>query len=222
MQTASERAFDLWVKTVAIELIRQTPLEAVKYLDILTLADCWTRKRQEDCTKDWNFNYVKAAAPHPPCDFCPRARRSPPTHDASAPPPEPPPPVPAQHEEKNLEVLLKRCQNAENYVPVKEKLVLFESLCRLGRKVRSTEDVSVKVNVEATKRAASMHDLSNCAGSAGAAGVRQMCKLFESRNDERNNSQNFGGGRRLIMSDSHLHNKDVYRFGRDYRSITNV
>ncbi|CAH1972026.1 unnamed protein product [Acanthoscelides obtectus] len=55
MQASSQRAFDEWVKTIAIELIRQTPLDAIKYLDILTIAECW--KRRDDLQeKDWNYN----------------------------------------------------------------------------------------------------------------------------------------------------------------------
>jgi len=222
LQTASERAFDLWVKTIAIELIRQTPLEAVKYLDILTLADCWTRKKQEDCEKDWNFNYVKETT-HPQCNFC---TSLPPKTKIEAPklqPPQhpPPPPPPLQHDEKNIEVLIKRCQNSENYVPVKDKLVLFESLCRLGRKVRSTEDVSVKINMEATKRAVSMHDLSNC-----TTGVRQICKYFENKTDQRE-SDKFATihrpNRRLIHSDSQLHSvQNMYRYNREFQNVSSV
>lgn len=61
-------------------------------------------------------------------------------------------------------------------MPVKEKLILFESLCRLGRKVRSTEDVTVRPEmiVEQTKRARSLHDLSSCLGAQVA--VREMCR----------------------------------------------
>lgn len=57
-------------------------------------------------------------------------------------------------------------------MPVKEKLMLFESLCRLGRKVRSSEDVTtVRLSeVETTKRARSLHDLSSCVA------VREMCR----------------------------------------------
>lgn len=138
-QTGSEHAFDLWVKTIAIELIRQTPLDSVKYLDILSLTECWNRKQSstEDTTQ-------KNQNPDPPC--------SPP----------------------DVETLLKKCQNPESYVPVKEKLILFESLCRLGRKVRSTEDVTAKPEVETTKRARSLHDLSSCLGAQVA--VREMCR----------------------------------------------
>lgn len=194
IQTASERAFDLWVKTIAIELIRQTPLEAVRYLDILTVAGCWNKKyNQEDCTEDWNCNYIKnqdvqslyaserqkAKSQSPPSD------------------------------ERSIEVLLKRCQNADNYVPVKEKLVLFESLCRFGRRVRSTEDVSVKINVEA-KRAVSMHDLSN----SSLTGVRQICKYFENKREPQEElSSTYGtihrASRRLINFNTQLRDRNI-------------
>lgn len=130
-QTGSEHAFDLWVKTIAIELIRQTPLDSVKYLDILSLTECWNRKQP---VEDKNKKIELSTTP------------------------------------PDVETLLKKCQNSESYVPVKEKLMLFESLCRLGRKVRSTEDVTVKVEVETAKRTRSLHDLSSCVA------VREMCR----------------------------------------------
>lgn len=202
-QTGSERAFDLWVKTIAIELIRQTPLDSVKYLDILSLAECWNRKEprsdestrssdQEESSEPYDINRNTIKPPLDPVDEV----------DSR---------VPVQ-DEKAVEMLLKKCQNPEKYVPVKEKLVLFESLCRLGRKVRSTEDVNFKIDTE-TKRARSLHDLSSCFGPPIA--VREICKYFENKN------VNEGGrnyttivnrkNRRLINSDSQLNNVRKYQ-----------
>ncbi|XP_064213696.1 uncharacterized protein LOC100142429 isoform X2 [Tribolium castaneum] len=170
IQTANERSFEIWVKTIAIELIRQTPLEAVKYLDIFTLASCWGRKTPKDC----NSNYIEPPAENP-CTVCV-----------------------TNIEEKNIENLLKKCQNAESYVPVKEKLILFESLCKLGRKVRSTEDVSCRA-ANGTKRARSMHDLSNFSPHSA---VREICKYFEIKSEA--SVESYGTIARFNRSDSQL------------------
>ncbi|ENN71206.1 hypothetical protein YQE_12135, partial [Dendroctonus ponderosae] len=130
LQMADETSFDRWVKTLAIELIRQTPLDAIKYLDILTLAKCWSRIERK-CAKDLNDNNNNSSEVRP------------------------------NDPEEVVESLLKKCQNVETYVPVKEKLFLFESLCKMGRKVRSSEDVSLKPEKSTTKRAKSCHDLSS-------------------------------------------------------------
>ncbi|XP_044759491.1 uncharacterized protein LOC123317166 [Coccinella septempunctata] len=175
IQTSTEQHFDLWVKAIAIELIRQTPLFAVKYLDILNLTEV-SKNKEPDCpyipqdqTTRSDITRLKK--------HCPRIVEMH-TNDV------PTSTVKGQAagkvvEEKTVETILKKCQNVETYVPVKEKLVLFESLCRLGRKVRSTEDVSYKSDVE-TKRARSMHDLSNVGPHVA---VREICKYFENKTD---------------------------------------
>ncbi|XP_018576401.1 uncharacterized protein LOC108914954 [Anoplophora glabripennis] len=196
LQTASQRAFDEWVKTIAIELIRQTPLDAIKYLDILTIADCWKR-REESYEKDWNFNNCVSvdAKPETNCGTCKNHcekininKTTVTANDNSttiSKIPERTAKTVAIVEEQHVEDLLKKCQNVENYVPVKEKLFLFESLCKYGRKVRSTEDVSLKVDT-GTKRARSLHDLTNLNSHIA---VREICKYFEKKNcsqDENN------------------------------------
>ncbi|XP_019871536.1 uncharacterized protein LOC109599923 [Aethina tumida] len=176
LQARSEKEFDQCVKTIAIELIRQTPLDAVKYLDILTIADCWKRQAQ-NCEKDWNYNYLKDANECADNDEVDAVQN---TSSHSEPIPVKDPDVPVV-EEKAVEDLLKKCQNVENYVPVKDKLFLFESLCKLGRKVRSTEDVSNRVVPECcAKRARSMHDLSNLNTHIA---VREICKYFENKSE---------------------------------------
>ncbi|KAJ8984337.1 hypothetical protein NQ317_012557 [Molorchus minor] len=108
--------------------------------------------------------------------------------------------------EHQVEDLLRRCQNVENYVPVKEKLFLFESLSKFAPKVRSTEDVSLKVDT-GTKRARSLHDLSNISSQIA---VREICKYFENKCDTQNDEQIVSCRiRRLVHSDSHL--DEVYK-----------
>lgn len=76
--------------------------------------------------------------------------------------------------------LLERCQRVDHYVPVREKLTLFESLSRLGgRLARSTEDLgrtSSKPSPRGKQRARSLHDLNR---GARAVPVREMCRFFE-------------------------------------------
>ncbi|XP_076269168.1 uncharacterized protein LOC143201830 isoform X2 [Rhynchophorus ferrugineus] len=184
LQTADKKSFDQWVKIIAIELIRQTPLDAIKYLDILTLAESWTRD-DAACAKDWNFNNIPAKELSPlncahtstpiktvriPEWNYEQATKAPEITISTA--------HCSDDSEEVIENLLKKCQNVETYVPVKEKLFLFESLCKLGRKVRSSEDVSLRLETSVAKRAKSCHDLSNMHTHIA---VREICKYFEHR-----------------------------------------
>ncbi|GJQ82244.1 hypothetical protein Trydic_g19444 [Trypoxylus dichotomus] len=269
IQTPNEKCFDLWVKAIAIELIRQTPLEDVKYFDILTIDDNWKRRLNEK-QRDLNFNCIRSSERCNSCSaissktveiqkrrepsyenvakyqshteapsryksassfknsvnyasqrsqiyhrngekVCVRARSrschsitndSVSRQDINSNYIDTKPRIivtfanskVVDNDEKAFEVLLKKCQNHENYVPVKEKLLLFETLCRLGRKVsRSTEDMHLKPDI-ATKRARSLHDLH----SVSSTGVRQICRYFEDKCET--SSEN----KRLIHSDSNL------------------
>lgn len=83
--------------------------------------------------------------------------------------------------EDEVAKLLERCQRSDRYVPVKEKLTLFESLSRMGgRLARSTEDLgrsSSNPSPRGKQRARSLHDLNR--GSKSMP-VREMCRFFES------------------------------------------
>lgn len=82
--------------------------------------------------------------------------------------------------EEDVARLLERCQRVDHYVPVREKLTLFESLSRLGgRLARSTEDLgrtSSKPSPRGKQRARSLHDLNR---GTRAVPVREMCRFFE-------------------------------------------
>lgn len=210
LQISTRRAFDEWVKAVAIELIRQTPLGDVKYLDIFTLQDSWN-PQNSNCDKDWNFNENCAShANSKCCDICdtnihfnnsyPTAA-SPLRSDSSF-------EEDVVVEEKYVQDLLRRCQNTESYVPVKDKLFLFESLCKLGRKVRSTEDVPSKVGPTGSKRAKSLNDLSHSLGSHNA--VREICKYFENKTNSTLDSRNSFKIQRLGNSYNHLDHVNGY------------
>lgn len=208
-QTSARTSFDELVKAVAIELIRQTPLLDVKYLDILTFQDNWNPP-ENNCDKDCNFNDSSTSEiSSPDCDVCdknlqlnnsfPSASnlRTDTSYGKDN-----------AIQEKYVQDLLKRCQNTENYVPVKDKLFLFESLCKLGRKVRSTEDVPSKVGPPGGKRAKSLNDLTHNLGSNGA--VRQICKYFENKNNMDYDSRNSCEIQRLGNSYNHLDRANRY------------
>lgn len=191
----TDRLFEIWLKTLAIEIIRQTPLESVKYLDILTLTD---PKYRPPSTS----SIIVPSKQQEPCPICPNAANSTLTdinrNNLQSIVPN------TKVECQRVAVLLQKCQSAESYVPVKEKLVLFESLCRIGRVSCPSEELTVVLSStvnskNVSKRARSMHDLSYCFTNAG---VREICKYFETKSDD------CGGinrtNRRLIHSDSNL------------------
>ncbi|XP_014208409.1 probable myosin light chain kinase DDB_G0279831 isoform X2 [Copidosoma floridanum] len=85
--------------------------------------------------------------------------------------------------EEDVARLLKRCQRVDHYVPVRDKLTLFESLTRMaGRLARSTEDLcrtcnSSNPSPKGKQRARSLHDLNR--GGVKLVPVREMCRFFE-------------------------------------------
>ncbi|KAJ9584905.1 hypothetical protein L9F63_020760, partial [Diploptera punctata] len=90
--------------------------------------------------------------------------------------------------EQEVAALLLKCQQVDNYVPVKEKRRLFESLCRRGRRLAQSSDNlcvntgNTEVKMKRKKRARSLHDLSRCSKSSVA--VREICRYFEQRGQE--------------------------------------
>lgn len=84
--------------------------------------------------------------------------------------------------EEEVARLLERCQRVDRYVPVRDKLTLFESLSRMGgRLARSTEDLGRSTSNPSPRgkqRARSLHDISR----GKSLPVREMCRFFE--NDE--------------------------------------
>lgn len=86
--------------------------------------------------------------------------------------------------EEDVAKLFERCQRVDHYVPVREKLTLFESLSRLGRLARSTEDLgrtSTNPCPKGKQRARSLHDLNR---GARVVPVREMCRFFEGDADQ--------------------------------------
>lgn len=177
----------------------------VKYLDIFTFQDSWNQQNT-NCDKDWNFNDNCASQSNSNsqyCDVCDKNSQ----FNNSYPPASP---LRAESsfeegvaiEENYVQDLLRKCQNTENYVPVKDKLFLFESLCKLGRKVRSTEDVPSKVCETSNKRAKSLNDLSHNLVSQNV--VREICKYFENKSNSSYDSRNSLKIRRLGNSYNHL------------------
>jgi hypothetical protein len=223
-QAGTDEEYERWVKTLAVELMRQTPLESVRFLDILgitaTIAtargyeddtgcirrgpsknndvsfrnsrkDCL---RREDChpqddtrlkdfitnyergrTKQrvWVNNFVSECVEKRPV----RAQSSDPVHKMSDSESEL-----EDADEKEMMALLRRCQQVDSYVPVRDKRRLFESLCQRGRRLAQSSDNLcsaagiAEVKLRRRKRARSLHDLSR-----SNVAVREICQYFETR-----------------------------------------
>jgi hypothetical protein len=209
------------VKTLAVEVMRQTPLEAIRFLDILgitaTIAtrreyegvgDCVRRvagdesmtplrkspegslqpqervqlQQYENCTTNYERGRAKQRllAKNRVFEFGGKRLRAQSTdsvlkksdsesefEDAS---------------EKETVALLQRCQQVDNYVSVREKMRLFESLCRRGcRLAQSSDDVcrpagTAEVKARRKKRARSLQGFGR-----SNVGVREICRYFEAR-----------------------------------------
>ncbi|XP_015516728.1 uncharacterized protein [Neodiprion pinetum] len=107
--------------------------------------------------------------------------------------------------EEAIARLLKRCQRVDHYVPVRDKLTLFESLSRLGgRLARSTEDLGrAKANPSprGKQRARSLHDLNRATKSVP---VREMCRFFEGEKSTEETNGHLHIQRPRFCSDSAL------------------
>lgn len=82
-----------------------------------------------------------------------------------------------QPPEPSVAILRMHCQDTEKYVPVKDKLALFESLCRVGRLARSSEELAAEAEQALAPRARSLHDLTR--ERSPHVPVREICKFFE-------------------------------------------
>lgn len=226
-QAGTDEEYERWVKTLAVELMRQTPLEAIRFLDILEItATIATRRGYESkgtgmsrgAGSDTSLrnppgaNSMRGDFYRPPerpqlqCENCTtnyergrskqrvmvkkrvcecrekrlRAQSSDPVRmmpDSDS--------EPEDVDEKEMAALLWRCQQVDNYVPVREKRRLFESLCQRGRRLAQSSDNlcrtagTADVKVRRKKRARSLHDL----GRSNVA-VREICRYFEARGQD--------------------------------------
>jgi hypothetical protein len=221
-QAETDEEYERWVKTLAVELLRQTPLEAIRFLDVLGItATISTRRgyegeggcmgrvpgnkndgmslrnpearfmredfqRSELQSKNSTTNYERGRAKHRVlvknrvCECKEkrlRAQSSGPVRKLSDSESEQ-----EDVDEKEMAALLRRCQQVDNYVPVREKRRLFESLCRRGRRLAQSSDNlcrsagTAEVKVRRKKRARSLHDLSR-----SNVAVREICRYFEAR-----------------------------------------
>ncbi|XP_015191682.1 PREDICTED: uncharacterized protein LOC107074612 isoform X2 [Polistes dominula] len=112
--------------------------------------------------------------------------------------------------EEDVARLLERCQRVDHYVPVREKLTLFESLSRLGgRLARSTEDLGrseSKPSPRGKQRARSLHDLNR--GGARSVPVREMCRFFEG--DVRDTGQSSNQSPTIVNNNNNNNNNNKY------------
>lgn len=221
-QAGTDEEYERWVKTLAVELMRQTPLEAIRFLDILGITSTIARKRgceevagcsrqrqsetnskeddlmREDfhscrlraklgCEKDCTTNFERGRAKQRVrVNACVsecgerklvRAQISDPKWKSSDSDSDL-----EDVDEKEMAALFRKCQQVDNYVPVREKKRLFESLSRLGRRFAQSSDNlcstagGSEVKMRRKKRARSLHDLSR-----GSMAVRDICRYFETR-----------------------------------------
>jgi hypothetical protein len=221
-QAETDEEYERWVKTLAVELMRQTPLEAIRFLDILGItATIATRRgyeseggctrrvpgddsnmslrnspetslmkedfhraqlQSENCTTNYERGRAKqrVLVKNRVCDCKEkrlRAQSSDPVREMSDSDSEL-----EDADEKEMAALLRRCQQVDNYVPVREKRRLFESLCRRGRRLAQSSDNlcrsvgTAEVKLRRKKRARSLHDLSR-----SNVAVREICRYFEAR-----------------------------------------
>lgn len=226
LQAETDEEYEQWVKTLAVELMRQTPLEAIRFLDILGItatiatrrgyegeggcmrrvpgneSDMSLRNSPEASLKKEDFHRSRECA-ELQCDNCTtnyergrakhrvlvktrvceckekrlRAQSSDPVRKMSDSESEQ-----EEVDEKEMATLLRRCQQVDNYVPVREKRRLFESLCRRGRRLAQSSDNlcrsagAAEVKVRRKKRARSLHDLSR-----SNVAVKEICRYFEAR-----------------------------------------
>ncbi|XP_033607254.1 uncharacterized protein LOC111864251 isoform X2 [Cryptotermes secundus] len=179
LQAETDEEYERWVKTLAVELMSQTPLEAIRFLDILgitaTIAArrgyegegvCMRRvpgderdislrnspedfhrprkhaqlQRENNCTSNYERGRAKqrVLVKNRVCDCKEkrlRAQSSDPVRKMSDSDSEL-----EDADEKEVAALLRKCQQVDNYVPVREKRRLFESLCRQGRRLAQSSD----------------------------------------------------------------------------------
>lgn len=193
-QAGSDVEYGRWVKTLAVELMRQTPLDAVRFLDILGITATIATRGFEDETEGestqmgFRKNYERGRAKRRVCvsNRVPecvekrhaRAQSSDPVRKMSDSDSEL-----EDVDEKEIMALLRRCQQVDSYVPVREKRRLFESLCRQGRRLAQSSDNlcsagrMTEVKLRRRKRARSLHDLSRSSSVA----VKEICQYFETR-----------------------------------------
>jgi len=207
-QAKSDEDYERWVKTLAAELMRQTPLEAVRFLDILGITGALRRTQSVDNLGSWHEkpDVTASSTPTPFPEATPRFRKRTDLPDVVR---DLPPvtrksrskrresrvaklrgqSVDALHRlsetENEVSELIDRCQRSDVYVPVKEKRILFESLFKKKENIALSPERGLM-------KAHSLHDLSTaslppCTFSPASeevppfVAVKEMCRYFEQR-----------------------------------------
>lgn len=186
IQTVDKKQFEIWVKVIAIELIRQTPLNRVKFFDILTF-DTLRENHTSSSTIDYHNSSFKQ--PHINIDTTPitKPKTSTPKFEFQS--------LKREH----------RPNDTANNALFREKILFFESLSRLGRLVHSSEDLShhpTTIRSRNVSCCSSVQEFVPCATSSPNTSsnicnndsnrqsihlqtsiiVKQMCQLFENKN----------------------------------------
>lgn len=179
ISTASQQDYDRWVKTLAAELLSQTPLEAVRFLDILGITATIESTKSSTCKGKLSPDIKDSKIPPFP------SRHRTVSHGADILPPLPDvvkdlPPCHLPRGGRRPSVPPPR--EIEHHPEwFNERLLLFESLCKhSGAKpttqVTPSNLLVVPSNLSAKQRATSCHNLSQ------NPPVKDICKYFEGKN----------------------------------------
>ncbi|KAL1122202.1 hypothetical protein AAG570_003607 [Ranatra chinensis] len=185
----SDVEYERWVKAIAAELMRQTPLDCVRFLDILGITGSLRRTRSADSVSQQqpplhHQPYKKRTdlpdviRDLPPCSRRSRSRRR--EWVGSKQRGQSAETICRDDCQNRVSELISRCQRSDVYVPVKEKRLLFESLSHQERsgglhhpQISATSSLLHKQPVVRAQSLADLTTTSQC--------VKHIARIFEQK-----------------------------------------